>query len=296
MQLKMTKPFNMKHVQQMLLEEDKYISDIFSKLPVSMSALADNESEQDNVVQCKKKGKIFKQKDGQIKRAQTFEELHERLEALKGKKKLGYKNKLMKQGLKNRIKKKSKKEEIIMQKKLVRTEQLAAGGSAGKKEDTEAPRIPRPKPVFNSEGKMVFSKFDFSDVGAKKKPSKIDRDPKKILQQLEKKKEKLKQLEASGEKSKVEEIKEKEAWKSVLAKASGEKVKDDPELLKRSVKKQEQKKKYSSKKWEGRKEGVQKGIQERQQKRQENILKRKKDKKINKLKKASKRGRVIPGF
>lgn len=52
----------------------------------------------------------------------------------------------------------------------------------------------------------------------------------------------------------------------------------------------------SAKKWESRIEGVQKTKQEAQQKRQENILKRKKDKKTNKLKRASKKGRVIAGF
>lgn len=73
-------------------------------------------------------------------------------------------------------------------------------------------------------------------------------------------------------------------------------VKDDPELLKRTIKRMEQQKKRSSKKWDSRIEGVQKKKQERQQKRQENISKRKKDKKTNKLKKASKKGRVIPGY
>jgi hypothetical protein len=37
-------------------------------------------------------------------------------------------------------------------------------------------------------------------------------------------------------------------------------------------------------------------MQDRQQKRFDNILKRKKDVKINKMKKASKKGRIIPGF
>lgn len=73
-------------------------------------------------------------------------------------------------------------------------------------------------------------------------------------------------------------------------------VKDNPELLKRTIKRTEQQKVKSAKKWESRIEGVQKTKQEAQQKRQENILKRKKDKKTNKLKRASKKGRVIAGF
>ena len=60
------------------------------------------------------------------------------------------------------------------------------------------------KPVFNSSGKMVFSKFDFTDdKGFKvdeadsqlKKPS---LDPKSVLAKLQKQKEKIKNLEAEG--------------------------------------------------------------------------------------------------
>ena len=129
----------------------------------------------------------------------------------------------MKKGLKNKIKKKSKKEERKMQKKLVRTGQMAAGVSKIKEENGEACKVPKQKPIFNSEGHMVFSKFDFSNIGTKKK-SKGTKDPKKILEQIEQKKQKVKELVQSGEKEKAIEIKEKEAWKSVLAKAGGEKV------------------------------------------------------------------------
>lgn len=73
-------------------------------------------------------------------------------------------------------------------------------------------------------------------------------------------------------------------------------VKDDPELLKRTIKRKEQHKKQSTKKWDSRIEHVRKSKQEKQDKRQENITKRKKEKKLTKLKKAAKKGRVIPGF
>lgn len=139
-------------------------------------------------------------------------------------KKLDYKQKLLKKNLKNRIKKSTKKEQRLLQQKLARIEQNAAGDSKIKIDNEEVPKVPKPKPVFNSEGKMVFSKFDFSEIGVKKKLPKNQNDPKKMLQQLQQKKEKLKQLENLGDKEKVEDIKEKDAWKSALAKASGEKV------------------------------------------------------------------------
>lgn len=73
-------------------------------------------------------------------------------------------------------------------------------------------------------------------------------------------------------------------------------IKDDPELLKRTIKRKEQKQKFNTKKWNSRIDNVHKSMQERQDKRQENIMKRKKEKKLNKLRKAAKKGRIIPGF
>ena len=130
----------------------------------------------------------------------------------------------MKKNLKNRIQKKSKKDERALQKKLARTERMAAQ-TPKVKEEVDAPKVPKQKPIFNSKGNMVFSKFDFSEIGTKRKPMKTEKDPKKILYQLEEKKKKVKELEEAGEKDKAQELKEKDAWKSVLAKASGEKVK-----------------------------------------------------------------------
>ncbi|XP_076653615.1 surfeit locus protein 6 [Halictus rubicundus] len=296
MQLKMSKPFDKNLVRRLLEQENEFITNIFSKTPFPQSKIDENSTIVKHNAKIMSKGKGFPKAIGKAKRANTFEELHAKLEGLRNVKRLEYKDKQLKKTLKNKMKKISKREERIMQRKMVKTEQNATGGSKIKKEDGEVPKIPRPKPVFNSEGKMVFSKFDFSEIGTKKKPPKNAKDPKKILLQLKQKKEKLKEMEQSGETEKAQDMKEKQAWNAVLAKASGEKVKDDPDLLKRTINRKEQKKKHSAKKWESRLENVQKGIRERQEKRQENIMKRKKDKKLNKLKKAAKKGRATPGF
>ncbi|XP_076233147.1 surfeit locus protein 6 [Calliopsis andreniformis] len=295
MQLKMSKSFDHKLVKQLLQQENEFISQIFSKTPLPVSDLGTQGNIETSNTKTVIKAKVFPNIKGKVKRAQTFEELHAKLEGLKNVKRLGYKEKQLKKGLKNKIKKATKREQHLMKKKLMKIEQKA-GVTQIKKEDGETPKIPRPKPVFNSEGKMVFSKFDFSEIGTKKKLRKTEKDPKKILLQLKEKKQNLKEMEQSGATEKVQEIKEKEAWKTVLAKSSGQKVKDDPDLLKRSIKRKEQKKKSSAKKWESRLENVQKGLRERQEKRQENIMKKKKEKKLNKLKKAAKKGRIIPGF
>lgn len=164
-------------------------------------------------------------KDKKTKRAQTFEELHSRLNELKGKKKLGYKQKLVKKGLKNRIQKKTKREERLMQKKLAKAERLA-GGASKIREGADSAHVYQQKPIFNEQGNMVFSKFDFSDDVSSKKRGRNDKDPKKILQRIEQKQKKIKDLEEQGDTEKAEEIKDKEVWKSALAKASGEKVRD----------------------------------------------------------------------
>lgn len=156
------------------------------------------------------------------------------------------------------------------------------------------------KPVYNSEGKMVFSKFDFSETGAENEDSnrkkKQPKDPQKILKMLEKKNEKLSEIETTEGENKVQEVKEKEAWKKAVERTQGVKVKDDPELLKKSVKKKLEKKKHSKKKWKGRQETVQKRQQEVQSKRSQNIEKKKDEKKKKKIKKAIKKGRIIPGL
>jgi len=293
MQLTMSKGFNKEEARKMLLKEEKFISHILSIMPLSTRELAEKNQPSTEEEESTKKVKTFNMPGKKTKRAHNFKELHAKLEELKGMKKLDYKQKLLKKTLKNRIKKKTKKEERLVQKKLARIEQNSAGGNKIKTENEEVPKVPKPKPVFNSEGKMVFSKFDFSEIGVKKKLPKSQNDPKKLLQQLQQKKEKLKQLEDSGDKEKAEDINEKDAWKSALAKACGEKIKDDPELLKRTIKRNEQKKNYSAKKWNSRIENVQKSVQERQEKRRDNIMKKKKEKKVNKLKK---KGRVISGF
>lgn len=48
---------------------------------------------------------------------------------------------------------------------------------------------------------------------------------------------KFRELEEKEEDGKVREMKEKEAWKNILQKAEGQKIKDDPILLKKSIKK-----------------------------------------------------------
>ncbi|MCO5608714.1 hypothetical protein L7F22_062929 [Adiantum nelumboides] len=87
----------------------------------------------------------------------------------------------------------------------------------------------------------------------------------------------------------------KHSWSAALNRSSGEKVYDDPSLLKQSLKREKHQRQKSSKKWEERKETVKQSVEAKQQTRQGHI----KDRKQQKLeKKISKREKKLlrPGF
>lgn len=149
------------------------------------------------------------------------------------------------------------------------------------------------KPVFNKDNKMVFSKIDFSDPSINKRINRNGcRDPKKMLRKLEMNKVKIDELKSTN-KEKATELVEKEKWITALKRASGEKIKDDPQLLKKTVMKEKRRKKESRKKWAARVDAVEKKKQEKQKKRMENIMAKKKEKKKKKQKKAIKKGHYV---
>lgn len=299
-----------KLVQSILIRENKFLSELFSIVPVPSHEQEEEGTKHVHTVPLVQSNQRFcfftdEDKDEETirtepllkpqatSRAKSITELQERLQAIQSKKKLTYKEKLIKKGLKNRMKKKSKQDERNAKQKLLRAAKEMNKQEVQAEEKTV--NETQPKVVFNSDDKMVFSKFDFSDIGKKVK-KKEENDPKKLLAKLKEQKEKLIQMEQSGEKDKAIEIKEKIHWKNALAKAEGKKVKDDPTLLKKTIQKEKYKVNKSKKEWEARQEGVKKAKEERQKKRTENIEKRKKDKKLKKLKNAAKKGKIIPGF
>lgn len=162
------------------------------------------------------------------------------------------------------------------------------------------------KPVVNSDGQVVFSKFDFGkETGTKKKKrnkASTDlpggKDLKSLLLKAESKKQKIEELKEKDPEEAIKVIKT-DAWEKALAKASGTKLKDDPELLKKSIKKNQSIKKQSAKKWKEREDNVTDKIKRRQDKRDKNIQSRKenkRDKKINKRKKKLSKTNYTPGF
>ena len=239
------------------------------------------------------KKKMLNKKGG----AQSVQELRQRLkaklESLQG-------PKSDKPGKKKKLSKEEKKAKMLEEKRLQSKLAKMSAATTTKPNSTSNGQVSKAKPVYNSDGKMVYSKFDLgtkslaSFNGASSQNSK-KKDPKSALQSIQKQKDKLKRLEEKGETDIAKNMEESSAWDKALDKTEGVKVKDDVGLLKKSIKKMEQKKKSSAKKWVERKEGEKKKMDARQQKRTENIKKRKTDKKANKMKKLAKKGR-IPGF
>lgn len=157
------------------------------------------------------------------------------------------------------------------------------------KKETEPPT----KPAFNAENKIVYSKFEFPEAETKAAKSKyVSKKPEKLLSNLKKEKEKHKAMEVNSP-EKTLAIKEKATWMKAIDRAKGIKVKDNPELLKQTIKKQKQRKRQSQKKWEERKNVTKKLQERRQQKRKTNIRAKKQEKIDKKIKRAKKKGRIL---
>ncbi|KFM73655.1 Surfeit locus protein 6-like protein, partial [Stegodyphus mimosarum] len=145
------------------------------------------------------------------------------------------------------------------------------------------------KPVFNKDSNIMYSKLDFTEDGHEEKNKDfMIKKPKLLLKEAEKKKEKLEHLLATDpEKAKI--AIEKDKWKKAIQRTEGMKVKDDPSLLKKSIKKEMKKKKKSSKAWKERTEQVETLKKTRQEKRLKNIKARKREKLEHKIKRAKKK-------
>ncbi|CAG8474575.1 7721_t:CDS:2 [Paraglomus occultum] len=126
---------------------------------------------------------------------------------------------------------------------------------------------------------IIFNKLNFDDdtKKPKKKISEVQ-----MLNKLETKKKKVDKVK-QVDPIKAEKIEEKETWQKLIQKARGEKVKDDPKLLNKTIKHNQQKKKKSEKAWKERAENVEKNKMERQAKRMENIKARAEAKKKRKV-------------
>lgn len=133
--------------------------------------------------------------------------------------------------------------------------QMAAAESNGFDEKPDVKSDIKPTKVFNEEGKMVFSKFEFAARPSATKKTKRDskttnfasisglfmksifsfiieiffhtetvKDPKLLLKKLKKEKEQINKLVEKGEVGKADELKKNIAWQKAFDKTDGKKV------------------------------------------------------------------------
>ncbi|KAK2723854.1 surfeit locus protein 6 homolog [Artemia franciscana] len=149
-------------------------------------------------------------------------------------------------------------------------------------------------------GTLEFNKIEFGrqteDEKAKfKKKRKLSRDPFKALSKLEETKDRIKRLEEQGKLHIAESIVNRRAWQAALLKSEGLKVKDNIDLVRKSVKRKLNQKEKSRKNWQQRIKAQEHAKETKQKKRRENIKKKKDQKKQKQLKKLVKKGRYVKG-
>ena len=144
-----------------------------------------------------------------------------------------------------------------------------------------------------------FSKLISSKNEPPKKKNKNDKrdtfkgkNYKELLKKVEERDERIKKIEEKNP-DKAKALKEDIQWNRVLKRASGEKVKDNPELLKKGIKKKEKMKKKTKKQWEGRVKEVEGKKEQKQVKRRENLKKANEKRKEKKIQKCKKKGRIV---
>lgn len=155
--------------------------------------------------------------------------------------------------------------------------------------------------VVREDGKIVFSKFDFTTPS---EPSdKIDKNKtvnyKKLLAKAEAKEQSLKALKEKDAK-RSEQLEEQLNWRRAMNKARGDKMKDNPSLLKKTLKRKELQKRSSKKHWEARKGQELKRMEHKQETRLRHIKERQDAKRAKKMGIKSKKTKVKknrnPGF
>ncbi|XP_076348046.1 uncharacterized protein LOC143245572 [Tachypleus tridentatus] len=225
---------------------------------------------------------------------ELHQRLHEKIQMLQAQRKELTKHEWReKRKIRNKMYQLKRKEK---QKKM-KVKKMGTNTFGNKNVNTELLSRKKARPIYNKEGKLVYSKFDFSESGIpeKKKGEHSGKNHKKILEHVQQDKIKLQKLEVQNP-EKAQELQEKTSWMKAIDKAEGVKVKDNTELLKKSMKKEEQKKKKSRKQWQTRLDNAKKIQLEKQKRRRDNIHAKKQEKIAKRIKRAKNKGRLVPGF
>ncbi len=187
-----------------------------------------------------------------------------------------------------------KKQKIVEKRKRVkeaRKRKKKLVSADVKKENTHKER----PSIKDESGKIVFSKFDFS-VPLKVDKAQKTKDYKRLLAKAEATEKKLEELKKNDQK-RGQELQEKLQWRKAIDLAKGTKVKDDPKLIKKTLKRLEKKKSKSQKQWTERADQEQQQKSKKQELRKKHIQERIDNIKVKKSKKKFNKGKKrTPGF
>jgi hypothetical protein len=227
--------------------------------------------------------------------AETAEELHERAELVKKKLEQRKATKKSSNALTKVDRKRIKREKLQKAQKMQSLKKVVTSGMMKQHQDAKDRKIKQnpdelvPSKVFNKEGKLFFSKMKLDGENKKLKRG-HNTDPKANLLKLKSQKKKIKDLIESGDTSTAKDEKHKMLWQSAFEKTEGVKVKDNEEILKKTIKKRKTIKKKSKEQWIDRKKKLDEKQATQLKKRDDNINKRKTDKQKTKVKRAMKKG------
>jgi len=243
-------------------------------------ATVDPKSEQnadscDNTVQAKNKGRTKRRKVMSVEKVQSLDiselkmRLHQKIELAKVAR--NNSDTKLKRRKENRLLKAKQTDKKGKKKMVEKAVKLETSIVDDKKETNKVP-----KNSMNSIS-MQFSKFETKtkeDIGLQSaKEKKKKKNLVKMLDEAKKKKKEVKALQKSTDKKSATVLQDK-AWDKAISMAKGEKQKDNPELIAKTIRRKEQSKKKSKKDWTSRIGGQKKAQKEKQKKRQANIEKR----------------------
>ena len=178
-----------------------------------------------------------------------------------------------------KLEEKQKRREIVKKAKETRQKRVAVISGGAVPDSTEASSSPR----------LSFNRFEFGQsakVGGKRKNYQA------LLGRAEAKQKRLQDL-AGLDQEKGGEVVEREKWSKAVRMARGEKMKDDPKLLHKTMKRLEKKRQSHSKKWSERVKAEKQRVDARQKRRQQNIHERIEKIKAKKSRKLAKRRGMV---
>ncbi|XP_003724255.2 surfeit locus protein 6 homolog [Strongylocentrotus purpuratus] len=153
----------------------------------------------------------------------------------------------------------------------------------------------------DDEAAVRFSQFDFAESEReqpkKKKRKKLteprsNKDFGRLLKKAELKEQKMAEMKEKDP-DKAQEVETEGKWQTVIDKAQGIKVKDDVELLKKSIKRKEQRKKASKKQWDERKAKLEEKMKHKDAKKRTNIKAKTDGRKAKKVKRLQQKGKLL---